>query len=935
MGKASIDKLIINSPYYEPESYWKYDYISKTFSQEPDRRPAGYVTAKPGSRSFDDPGIFVQLPLVNQIRPRVKAWREAGYPGVSGITKRLLEHWNDSETRDSNRRFFFCQLEAIETLIWLAEAPDSEKVGIEVPSDGGEFKRLCSKLATGTGKTVVMAMLIAWQVLNKVTYPQDTRFSKYVFIVAPGLTVKSRLQVLIPSGKNNFYDEFGIIPHGMMDKLRQGKILIHNWHKLDWETEEQLAKRKSVDKRGVKSNEAYVKDVLGELSNYRNIIVINDEAHHAWRHTAESKIKGVKKEEIEEATKWIGGLDRIHQARGILTCFDFSATPFAPSGKKNYEEALFGWIVSDFGLNDAIESGLVKTPRVVVRDDGKLTREYKSRLYHIYMDPEVKDDLTRKAEAHEPLPQLVSNAYYLLGKDWLEAANDRKKAGMQSPPVMITVANTTHTAARIKHSFDHKAILIEELCVPEKTLHIDSKVLGIAEAQEEPVTINETIIESDDEEEEQGPVRKFSKKELGEQLRLCVDTVGQIGKPGEQIQKVISVGMLSEGWDAKTVTHIMGLRAFSSQLLCEQVVGRGLRRTSYETNAETGFFEAEHVNIFGVPFTFLPHEGGETTPPNPPTPKTAIEPDPNKSRYEITFPNIIRIDHTYKPVLTLDLEDVEPLLIDAYDTTTIAEMAPILEGKPDITKLSLIELEDLGRKFRMQKVIFEAAAIVYDDIQPNWKGSKEYLLAQIIRLVEKFIHSDRIKITPGLFYCDELKKRILMILNMTNIVRHVFRFIRSQNSEGIAAIFDQDNPMRSTGDMRTWYTGKPNQYTLKSHINRSVFDSTWEASEAFHLDYSNLVDAWVRNDHLGFEIYYTYGGVVRKYRPDFIIRLTTDTNLVLEVKGQDTPQDQVKRDYLQEWITAVNQNGCFGKWTWDVSFSPSDVLDIIHRAAQL
>ncbi|MEN6371752.1 MAG: DEAD/DEAH box helicase family protein [Armatimonadota bacterium] len=935
MGKASIDKLIINSPYEEPKSYWKYELANKTFTQEPGRRPAGYVTAKPGSRSFDDPGIFVPLPLVNQIRPRVKAWRESGYPGVTGITKRLLEHWNDRKNRDSDRRLFFCQLEAIETLIWLVEAPDSETVGIEIPSDGGEFNRLCSKLATGTGKTVVMAMLIAWQVLNKVAYPQDTRFSKYVFIVAPGLTVKSRLQVLIPSGKSNFYDEFGIIPQGMMDKLRQGKVLIHNWHKLDWETEEQLAKRKSADKRGVKSNEAYVRDVLGELSNYRNIVVINDEAHHAWRIPAESKVRGVKKEQINEATKWIGGLDRIHQSRGILTCFDFSATPFAPSGKKSNEEALFGWIISDFGLNDAIESGLVKTPRVVVRDDGKYTREYKSRLYHIYMDPEVKDDLNRKAEEHEPLPSLVSNAYYLLGKDWLETANVWKEAGMRTPPVMITVANTTNTAARVKYSFDHKAILIEELCVPDKTLHIDSKVLDMAESQDEPVSADEVIIETDDEEEKLEPTRKLSKKELAEQLRTCVDTVGQIGKPGEQVQKVISVGMLSEGWDAKTVTHIMGLRAFSSQLLCEQVVGRGLRRTSYETNPETGFFEAEYVNIFGVPFSFLPHEGDETTPPNPPSPKTAIEPDPTKSRREITFPNIIRIDHTYKPILTLDLEDVEPLFIDAYDTTTIAEMAPILEGKPDITKLSSIELEDLGRKFRMQKVIFEAAAMVYDDIQPNWKGSKAYLLAQVIRLVEKFILSDKIRIQPELFYHNELKKRILLTLNMVSIVRHIFRFIRLQNSEGIAAIFDQDNPMRSTRDMRTWYTGKPNQYTLKSHINRSVFDSTWEASEAFQLDYSDLVDSWVRNDHLGFEIYYTYGGVVRKYRPDFIIKLTTGTNLVLEVKGQDTKQDKVKRDYLQEWINAVNQNGCFGKWTWDVSYSPSDVLDIIHKAAQL
>jgi type III restriction enzyme len=196
--KTTIDQLIINAPYEEPSHYWSYDRESRLFDQKEGRRPAGYVIASESSKAFDDPGIFVEIPLVNLIRPRVKAWRESGYPGVTGITKRLLEHWYNPEAR-GDRRFFFCQLEAIETLIWLTEAPDSEKVGIVIPSDGGLFKRICSKMATGSGKTIVMAMLISWQILNKVTYPQDNRFSKYIFVVAPGLTVKSRLQVLMPS----------------------------------------------------------------------------------------------------------------------------------------------------------------------------------------------------------------------------------------------------------------------------------------------------------------------------------------------------------------------------------------------------------------------------------------------------------------------------------------------------------------------------------------------------------------------------------------------------------------------------------------------------------------------------------------------------------------------------------------------------------------
>jgi len=588
-----IDKLIINSPYVEPQQYWEYLRDTREFILRTGRRPAGYVVASESSKSFDDPGTFIEIDLVNTIRPRIKKWREAGYPGVTGITKRLLQHWQDPEER-KDRRFFFCQLEAIETLIWLTEAPEADKTGIEIPSDGGDFSRWCNKMATGSGKTIVMAQLIAWNVLNKTANGKDTRFSKTVLIVAPGLTVRNRLSVLNPTDKGNYYEEFNIVPSGLMDSLRQGKIKIINWHALAWQTDEKIAKKKSVDKRGAKSDEAYVKEVLGDLSNATNIIVINDEAHHAWRVAPESKIKGVKKEDIEESTVWVGGLDRIHSARGILRCFDLSATPFAPSGKKASEEALFPWIVSDFGLNDAIEAGLVKTPRVVIRDDGNVDKELRSRLYHIYMDETVKDDINQKVDETVPLPDLIKNAYLLLGKDWKATKDDWEKVGYKIPPVMITVANTTYTSARIKYSFDKDAFMLTitglgDLCNTERTLQIDSSILQKAEAETEEVEIVE-VEETEDDSDDAPKEKKLTKKQQAELLRKTVDTVGKIGEPGEQIQNVISVGMLSEGWDAKTVTHIMGLRAFSSQLLCEQVVGRGLRRTSYDV-AEDGLFE--------------------------------------------------------------------------------------------------------------------------------------------------------------------------------------------------------------------------------------------------------------------------------------------------------------------------------------------------------
>lgn len=922
--KTTIDKLIINSPYEEPSQYWKYHRETRTFTREKGRRPAGYVIATPGSQSFDDPGIFVELPLVNQIRQRVKTWKASGYPGVTGITKRLLEHWGDSEEREFP--FFFCQIEAMETLIWLNEAPPAEKQGIDIPGDGGEFLRLCSKMATGSGKTIVMAMTIAWQVLNKVTYPQDKRFSKNIFIVAPGLTVKSRLQVLQTAGPGNYYDQFKVVPLGLKDKLRLGKIKIVNWHALQWETEEKLAKKKTVDKRGAKSDEAYAREVLGEMANAQNIVVINDEAHHAWRVPAESKIKGVSKEDIDEATKWIGGLDRIHKARGILQCYDLSATPFAPSGKRAGEEALFTWIVSDFGLNDAIESGLVKTPRVVVRDDGRLAPDYKSRFYHIYRDPEVKDDLSRtKAKPQEPLPDLVTTAYYHLGLDWRETAKVWKKEGFKTPPVMITVANQTETAARIKFAFDTGKILIEELADPERTLHIDSKVLDKAEAQEEPVTLGD-----EEEEQEENQPKKLTKAEQAEQLRRTVDTVGQVGEPGENIQNVISVGMLSEGWDSRTVTHIMGLRAFSSQLLCEQVVGRGLRRTSYEVEEDDGLFQPEYVNIFGVPFTFLPHEGGVEI-PQPPKPKTRIEPDPAKREFEIIWPNVVRIDHVYRHRLELEWGKVKLFELDAYETPMLCELAPVVAGKPDFTKLKEIDLEKLGRERRMQRIIFEASVQVYDQMKPNWKGNREYLLGQVIRLVEEFIDSGKLSFTPALFYQDPIKKRVLLTLNMSKLVHHIWEAIRSENALSLVPIFNSEKPIRSTGDMQPWYTGKPCEFTRKSHINLCVYDSKWEASESFQLDRNKNVQAWVKNDHLGFEIIYLFKGVVHKYRPDFLIRLKSGNMLVLEVKGQDSQKEQSKRNFLDEWVKAVNQHGGFGKWAWGVSFTPSDIHDIFGK----
>ena len=892
---SGIDNLIINSAFCEPRFHWKYNRNKQSFDKYEGRRPAGYFIAGQGSNAYNDDGEFIEIELVNLIRPLVKKWRENGYIGVTGTTKKLLEHWNAQDAREN--RFFWCQLDAIETLIWLTEAP--ETTGINIPNDGGPFKRICSKLCTGGGKTIVMAMLIAWHICNKANYPKDKRFSKNIFIVAPGLTVKKRLQVLLPSDEENYYERFKIVPVGLFVQLLSGKIIIENWHSLAWETNEALAKKKSVDKRGAKSDEAYTRGVLGEMSRARNILVINDEAHHAWRANPEREIKLSKqeKEAEKEATIWLSGLDRIHKTRGIHTCYDFSATPFTPSGKKNESESLFKWIVSDFGLNDGIESGIVKTPRVIVRDDGLPdAKSHYSKIHHIYADEKVRKSLSRaKQPPSEPLPELLSQAYILLGKDWLKIFNDWKNAGSLIPPVMITVANRMETAERIERAFIDKSSqvgAIDQLC--ELILRVDSN-------------------------------------NINDDLREKIDTIGQIGKSGEQIRNVISVGMLSEGWDAKNVTHIMGLRAFSSQLLCEQVVGRGLRRVSYDID-ENGFFEAERVVIFGVPFAFLPHEY-ESGVPRPLKPKTQIEVLPENSDFNISWPNIIRFDRVMNPILSVDISKMDALRINVADVRTRADTATIIDGKPDLQKCSEIDLLELDEKLRMQTVVFQAAKETYRLMKNSWqsKGTEYALFGQIVKLVNEYLNSDKIEIEPPLWATNDLRKRVLYKLEMNKIVEHLFKFIELEQTEKILPEFDISKKVRSAADMQTWYTSRPCFITKKSNISHVVYDSSWENTTSYILEKNPNVLAWAKNDHLGFEIIYFFEGAARKYYPDFLIKLTNGKILVLETKGKETRADVEKRKALIEWIEAINALREYGEWLQDISYNIADMDGIIAK----
>lgn len=923
--------VIINSPFEAPRRHWQ-PQRDGTLTLVDERRPASYeiYDVRNNTRRVET------LDQVNEIRQRVDRWRADDYPGVTAVTRQLLAHWHDQGARQYP--FYFCQLEAIETLIWWVEATDAYRQGVFLQGDGGPWERVCSKMATGSGKTTVMAMLITWQALNAVTYPKRTRdFSRAILIVAPGLTVKERLQVLLPGNPANAYDEFSTCPSdSMRQKLNQAEVLVENWHTLMPAKEQE----RSVVRKGRETDEVYTRRVLGRLAQHRDIVVINDEAHHAYRKPADVKISKADAErlgvDLDEATRWIEGLDRIHHTRRIGRCFDLSATPFAPTGKTNSEEGLFSWIVSDFGLTDAIEAGLVKTPRVVIRDDALPdAKSYRSKLYHLYRDPDVQQDLNRRgAEPHEALPKLVQDAYTLLGADWRVALQHWQQAGHHSPPVMLTVCNRVETAARIEHSLNHGDAHWPEMKAPEQTLRVDSKVLEKAElgekagsvAPEYAERLRAIVTAAGLPADREAQLLALDKEQL---LRAIVDNVGKQGQAGQRLQSVISVAMLSEGWDAKNVTHIMGLRAFTSQLLCEQVIGRGLRRVGYDKD-ENGLFVPEYVNVFGVPLSVFVDagDGGETPPP--PKPSTQIESLPSRNEFEVRWPNLLRVDTVVRPALSVQWSKVPDLQLDPAQTVITAELAPAVGGATDLSKTTHIDLSKLPEEFREQRIVFQAARKAFDQLAGKFTGNREYLVFQLIRLVEQFLASKKLMI-PSLFHAEGVRRRILVALNMDLIVQHVVKHVEQQNVASIEPVFDPEQPLGSTRAMRTWFTTKGNQQTRKSQISHVVGDSSWEIYAATLFDASDKVQAYAKNDHLGFQVYYLWGGSRKRFIPDFIVRLANGHNLVLEIKGEDSPMNSAKREALALWVKAVNAKGGFGRWCSDVAFKPAELQDILSR----
>ncbi len=918
-----VDNPILNSPFEEPARYWAYEEGQAVLKDG--RRPAGYYlkarTRGPQMAMLEEE--FVPLDLVNTIRERVRTWREQGYPGVTPITRQLLNHWNNP---DRERKLFFCQREAAETLIWLVEASTAEKQGIAIPKDNVLTRYAC-KMATGSGKTVVMGMVIAWQVLNKLANPQDRRFSDAVLLVCPNLTIRERLQVLLPWKSGNYYEKFDLVPYGMLERLQQGRFQITNWHLFQPKDD---SRSRSVVQRGVESDTAFCRRVLKELGNKQNILVINDEAHHAYRPAPlpdelREQLSAEEIAEREEATVWVSGLDKIHAIRGINFCADFSATPFYIKGSGYPEGEPFPWIVSDFGLVDAIESGIVKISRVPVDDNtGAFIPKY-FRLWE-YIDqrlPASERQTARRRAKPESVLREAEGALATLASEWKKTFDEFQRAGSPVPPVMIVVCDNTDLAKLVHEHIARGNVLTELANSPnqEVTFRIDTKLLAEAEAAVEGET----------------------KAEAAERLRKVVDTIGKAewegegDPPGKHIRCVVSVGMLNEGWDAQNVTQILGLRAFTSQLLCEQVVGRGLRRLNYDD-----FSEPEYVDVYGVPFEVIPVKKKPVSRTEVQKVSTLVRALPERKHLEITFPRVEGYIVDVRSRIRLNLNGVPFLQIGGDEPTevTVKPQVGYRIGRPDRLGPGAEVVHDRNpfhREKRLQATVYEIAA----ELTRRLKGKREewsarhVLFPQVLDAVWRYLE-ERVVVER-----DAPMEEIALPKYKQRIIERLTEAIEPDTEAGeppILPIIERFRPIGSTSEV-LFRTVRPCVGTTKSHVSHVVLDAQkWEHSVAYQLERMPEVIAYARNDHLDFTIPYEWQGVRHEYRPDYLIRWRCkdgrEVKVILEVKGFETEQDRQKETAAQRWVRAVNHHGEFGRWVFCVCREPSRVRNVIAKAVR-
>ena len=653
MENQFFEQPILNSPYDYPTQYWELDDDGQpTYRIIDGRRSAEFITPIPkpkrvkasarqarlaldnGSGLSDGEQQYDVSASVNEIRRHVDGWRTLPSPdgwGVTPETARLLQHWRSHHF--SSYRPFFCQVEAIETLIWLTEVAPRLEPGRRIlqrlananKEANPELLRIALKLATGAGKTTVMAMIIAWQTINALRRPQSRNFTRGFLVAAPGITIRDRLRVLQPNDPDSYYASRELVPADMLEDLKRAKIVITNYHAFMLRERMQLSKvgRDLLQGRDGRLNTQetegqMLQRVMPDLMNLKNILVMNDEGHHCYRRKQgeedEAKLKGEDRQEAnrnnEAARVWITGLETIKRKVGISQVVDLSATPFFLRGSGYHEGTLFPWTVSDFSLMDAIECGIVKLPRVPVADN---IPGGEAPMYRFLWE-QIRPDMPKKGRGKtgglDPLklPVQLQTALEALYGHYKKTFKLWQDADIPVPPCFVIVCNNTSTSKLVydyisgfERAEEDGSTTIENgrlalfrnfdeyenrLARPNTVL-IDSEQLESGEAldsnfrkmaaQEIEQYRREIIARTGD----RSQADNISDQEL---LREVMNTVGKEDRLGGSIRCVVSVSMLTEGWDANTVTHILGVRAFGTQLLCEQVVGRALRRYSYELN---------------------------------------------------------------------------------------------------------------------------------------------------------------------------------------------------------------------------------------------------------------------------------------------------------------------------------------------------------------
>ncbi len=647
MHATFFEQPVLNSPYAVPTRHHALNKDGQPLDQPPvdGRRRSELITPVPKPRkqqkkaSPDQPSFVLPdadglstveqeynpTPIINEIRSHIASWRALPSPadwGVTPATASLLTHWRHYNFQGV--RPFFCQIEAVETLIWLTEFARQKKQYKHIwrhieganKDANPELMRLALKMATGSGKTTVMAMLIAWQTVNAVRSPTSNLFTRGFLLIAPGITIRDRLRVLLPQDPDSYYRTRELLPADMLPDIDKAKIVISNYHTFKRRETMEVSKvgRALLQGRGepvvtIESEGQMLQRACGELLSMKNVVVINDEAHHCYREKPnsdeEAELKGEDKDEAkknnEAARLWISGIEALKRQVGVRAVYDLSATPFFLRGSGYAEGTLFPWSVSDFSLIDAIESGIVKLPRVPVADNVPVGDMpiYRDLWEHLKRNgkslPKKGAGKTGNLDPFS-IPSELQTALYALYGHYEKTFEVWKRAGIAVPPVFIVVCNNTSTSKLVyewisgfeRQSEDGEK---EQSHLGHLELFRNYDQYGNRIPRPNTLLIDSEQLESGDALDPQfremaGPEIEQFRREMVQRsgagsvsadsisdsdlLREVMNTVGKTGRLGEQVRCVVSVSMLTEGWDTNTVTHILGIRAFGTQLLCEQ-----------------------------------------------------------------------------------------------------------------------------------------------------------------------------------------------------------------------------------------------------------------------------------------------------------------------------------------------------------------------------